>query len=167
MSHHDAAWVEAQIVEILGPEVGPRVARAVIERAIPAYANDDDVRQFAHALFSRKDRDPRIRLRRGPRKLTSRDALAVRLAIILRQAGVPQSKTHSITSEARRPRRRSKTGDQFGRVLRVVFQAVGIRKENIPEDMFDVIEPALKEMDYQLQHPAPGPLALLDPNRRD
>jgi hypothetical protein len=161
VSDLDSVSIQARLIEILGPDIGPVVAREVIDRAIPAYANDDDCRQYAYQFFRRGAADPRIRRRRGRRKLTSRQALGVRLAIILHRAGVKLAKSHG---GRRFDKSKTRGGRQFEKVLQVVFKAVD---ESAPDDLFDVIEPALKEMDYQLQHPTPASLARLDPNRPD
>jgi hypothetical protein len=157
VSRLDSAAIRARIVKILGPNVGPDVSRDVIDWALPAYAIDvarnDDGRVVAGQF--RKTLRGRVKIRRGggPRKLTARQSLAVRVAWILRGAGVETSKSHS-NKDKSKPR----GGLKFEHVLRVVFEAVN---ESRPADMFDVINAALNEAANT------APLRLLDPNRPD
>jgi hypothetical protein len=95
MSDRDSASIQAQLVEILGPDVGPVVARGVIGAAIPGYGEIDGCWP--------------ARLRDRPRALR-RQTLGVAVAFILSRAGVSMPKTR---------------GGQLDQVLTVVFGAVG------------------------------------------
>jgi hypothetical protein len=136
LSDPDAASIEAQIVEILGPQVGPVVAQEVIDHAIKGYAiYEPYVPQWDWAT----DQPLVPRTKRGRPKSSRRHYLGVHVALILRRASVPLPKAHTGRSQISR-------ASDFAKVLSVVFKAVG---EPVPADMFDIIEATLAEVELR------------------
>jgi hypothetical protein len=134
MSDPDPAAIEAQLVEILGAEVGPVVSDKVIARAIPMYLRHRDTCEEADrflADWGGVDDLPTQKKRGQPPK-TARLMLGVNVAFILRQHGIELK----LTSLAKNETDGSRGGGKLDRVLRVVFQAVG---ERVPVDLYDVI----------------------------
>jgi hypothetical protein len=115
----DARAIEAQIVEVLGPEVGRAVARDIIHHALPRHASDE---QLGSLNLERKNAERLgTKMKRGRRPARNREWLAIHVAFILRRNGVPLKKTR---------------GGTLDRVLTIAFRGAG---ESVPADIIDVL----------------------------